>query len=135
MGGLGLLTLWLCRLALAGRHALNKSDLVALSPFLAYLLVGIFSFLHAPYHMASTDFFIRQMFYMIVALIAIYEFDEHGVQRLFNWLIWTAWAAIGYGTLQFVDARWFPPGIGRGIDPPERFYTSFRPILLVGFSH
>jgi len=25
--------------------------------------------------------------------------------------------------------------LGRGIDPPERFYTSFRPILLVGFSH
>ncbi|HEX4047750.1 MAG TPA: hypothetical protein VH309_07950, partial [Elusimicrobiota bacterium] len=60
MGGLGLLTLWLCRLTLAGRHALNKGDLVVLSPFLAYLLYGIFSFLHAPYHMASTDFFIRQ---------------------------------------------------------------------------
>src|SRR5277367_2826478 len=53
MGGLGLLTLWLCRLALAGRHAFNKDDLVALSPFLAYLAVGILSFLHAPYHMAS----------------------------------------------------------------------------------
>jgi O-antigen ligase/tetratricopeptide (TPR) repeat protein len=117
MGGLGLLTLWLCRLALAGRHALNKSDLVVLSPFLAYLGVGILSFLHAPYHMASTDFFIRQMFYMIVALIAIYEFDERAVSRLFDWLIWTAWAAIGYGTLQFIDARWFPPGVGKGIDP------------------
>src|SRR6266567_96500 len=55
MGGVGLLTLWLCRLALAGSHALNKEDLVALSPFLAYLLYGIFSFLHAPYRMASTD--------------------------------------------------------------------------------
>src|SRR5271169_3440799 len=53
MGGLGLLTLWLCRLALAGRHAFNKEDFICLSPFLAYLLVGIFSFLHAPYHMAS----------------------------------------------------------------------------------
>ena len=117
MGGLGLLTLWLCRLALAGRHALNKNDLVALSPFLAYLLYGIFSFLHAPYRMASTDFFLRQTFYMIVALIVIYEFDDAAVQRLFSWLIWTAWFAIGYGTIQFVDARLFPPGIGRGIDP------------------
>ncbi len=118
MGGVGLLTLWLCRLTLAGRHALNKEDLITLSPFLAYLLYGIFSFLHAPYHMASTDFFIRQTFYMIVALIAIYEFDEHGVSRLFDWLIWTAWVAIGYGMLQFVDAHaGFKPGIGNGIDP------------------
>jgi O-antigen ligase/tetratricopeptide (TPR) repeat protein len=117
MGGIGLLTLWLCRLALAGSHALNREDLVVLSPFLAYLLYGIFSFLHAPYHMASTDFFIRQTFYMIVALIVIYEFDDAAVQRLFKWLIWTAWIAIGYGMIQFVDTRWFPPGIGRGIDP------------------
>jgi O-antigen ligase/tetratricopeptide (TPR) repeat protein len=117
MGGLGLLTLWLCRLAQAGRQALGKQDLVALAPFLAYLLVGILSFLHAPYHMASVDFFIRQMFYMIVALIVIYEFDESAISRLFNWLIWTAWAAIGYGTLQFVDNHFFPPGPGRGIDP------------------
>src|SRR5713101_5761913 len=49
MGGLGLLTLWLCRLALAGRAAFSKEDLVCLSPFLAYLGVGIASFLHAPY--------------------------------------------------------------------------------------
>lgn len=117
MGGVGLLTLWLCRLALAGRHAFNKEDLITLSPFLAYLLVGIFSFLHAPYRMASTDFFLRHMFYMIVALIVIYEFDELSVDRLIQWLIWAAWIAIGYGTLQFVDAHTFPPGVGKGIDP------------------
>lgn len=117
MGGLGLLTLWLCRLALAGRHAFVKDDLVALAPFVAYLGYGVFSYLHAPYHMASTDFFIRQTFYMIVALIAIYEFDQKSVQRLFDWLIWAAWVAVGYGMLQFVDNNWFPPGVGKGIDP------------------
>ena len=117
MGGVGLLTLWLCRLVLAGRRALNKDDLICLAPFLAYLLVGILSFLHAPYRMASMDFFIRQMFYMLVALIVIYELDEAAVHHLFKWLIWTAWVAIGYGTLQFVDTRWFPPGVGKGIDP------------------
>ncbi|MFI5360602.1 MAG: O-antigen ligase family protein [Elusimicrobiota bacterium] len=117
MGGVGLLTLWLCRLTLAGRHALNKDDLVTLSPFLAYLIYGIFSYVHAPYHMASTDFFLRQTFYMIVALIVIYEFDDAAIQGLFKWLIWTGWLAIGYGMLQFVDTRWFPPGVGRGLDP------------------
>ncbi|MEK6654711.1 MAG: O-antigen ligase family protein, partial [Thermodesulfobacteriota bacterium] len=117
MGGLGLLTLWLCRLVLAGRNALNKEDLICLSPFLAYLFYGIFSYLHAPYGMASTDFFLRHMFYMIVALISIYELDEAAVQRLLQWLILAAWVAIGYGTLQFVDNTWFPRGVGKGIDP------------------
>ncbi len=117
MGGLGLLTMWLVRLAVAGRHAFNKEDLVCLSPFLAYLFWGVFSYIKSPYHMASTDFFLRHMFYMSVALITIYEFDEAAVARLFKILIWTAWIAIGYGALQFVDNSMFPPGPGKGIDP------------------
>src|SRR5438477_12326990 len=44
MGGLGLLTLWLCRLAQAGSQAFNQDDFVCLSPFLAYLVVGILSY-------------------------------------------------------------------------------------------
>lgn len=117
MGGLGLLTLWLMRLVEAGRSAFNKQDLVTLSPFLAYLGWGIFSFIKAPYHMASVDFFLRHMFYMIAALIVIYELDEHGVARLTKWLVISAWIAVGYGTLQFVDNVWFPRGPGKGIDP------------------
>lgn len=117
MGGLGLLTMWLVRLAVAGRHALNREDLVVLSPFLAYLFWGVFSYLKAPYHMSSTDFFLRHLFYMTAALITIYEFDEAAVARLFKVLIWTAWIAIGYGALQFVDNSMFPPGPGKGIDP------------------
>lgn len=117
MGGLGLLTMWLCRLAAAGRHALNKEDLVCLSPFLACLGWGIFSYVKAPYHMASTDFFLRHVFYMTVALITIYELDEAAVSWLFKVMIWTAWIAIGYGALQFVDNTAFPPGPGKGIDP------------------
>ncbi len=117
MGGLGLLTLWLCRLALAGRAAFNREDLVTLAPFLAYLAIGVSSFIHAPYRMASVDFFLRHMFYMIAALIAIYELDQPSVEGLFRWLIRAAWVAIGYGTLQFIDTRAFPPGVGQGIDP------------------
>ncbi len=116
MGGLGLLTMWLSRLTIAGRHAFNREDLVCLSPFLAYLFWGVFSYLKAPYHMASTDFFLRHLFYMIAALIVIYEFDSAGVARLFKILTWTAWIAVGYGTLQFVD-NFFPRGPGNGIDP------------------
>ena len=117
MGGLGLFTMWFARLALAGRHALNRDDLVCLSPFLAYLGWGIFSYWKAPYHMASTDFFLRHLFYMIAALVTIYEFDEAAVNRLFKIMVWTAWIAIGYGALQIVDYAAFPRGVGRGIDP------------------
>ena len=122
MGGLALLTLWAIRLVEAGRAAFTKEDLVTLSPFLAFLLVGILSYLHAPYHMASTDFFLRHMFFMIVALIVIYEFDQSATDRLTRILIWTAWVAVGYGFLQFVDGqltayKYFPQGIGQGLDP------------------
>lgn len=117
MGGLGLLVLWLMRLTEAGRSAISKDDLVALSPFLACLGWGIFSFLRAPYHMASVDFFLRHVFYMTAALVVIYEFDEAAVQRLTRWLVISAWIAVGYGTLQFVDNTWFPRGPGKGIDP------------------
>lgn len=117
MGGLGLLTLWLIRLVEAGRGAFNKQDLVTLSPFLAGLAWGIFSFLKAPYHMASVDFFLRNTFYMIAALIVIYELDEAALARLTKWLVISAWIAVGYGTLQFVDNTWFPRGPGKGIDP------------------
>lgn len=116
MGGLGLLTLWLIRLTEA-KKAFSREDLVALSPFLACLGWGIFSFLKAPYHMSSVDFFLRHVFYMTAALIIIYEFDEPAVQRLTRWLVISAWIAVGYGTLQFVDNTWFPRGPGKGIDP------------------
>jgi O-antigen ligase/tetratricopeptide (TPR) repeat protein len=117
MGGLAALALWVCRLVEAGKSAFSKDDLVSLSPFLAYLGVGIFSFLHAPYHMASVDFFLRHFFFMTAALIVIYEFSASGAERLTKILIWTGWIAIGYGFLQFVDVRWFPPGVGKGVDP------------------
>jgi len=117
MGGLALLGMWAVRLINAGRAAFSVDDLVCLSPFLAYLLIGVLSFLHAPYHMASVDFFLRHVFFMTVALIVIYEFDGPGSERLTKILIWTAWIAIGYGFLQFVDRVCFPPGIGKGIDP------------------
>src|SRR3954467_3517861 len=119
MGGLALLALWLCRLIEAGRKAFSKEDIVALSPFLAYLLVGILSFLHAPYHMASVDFFLRHCFFMIVALIVIYEFDKPAADRLTSILIATAWIAVGYGFIQVIDSQltnigYFQAGIGKG---------------------
>jgi len=59
MGGLALLTLWVCRLPASGRTGLHQRRLGLPFAVLAYLLVGILSYIHAPYHMASTDFFLR----------------------------------------------------------------------------
>jgi O-antigen ligase/tetratricopeptide (TPR) repeat protein len=117
MGGVALLALWVARLLEARGAAFTKDDLVCLSPFLAYLTVGILSFIHAPYLMASVDFFLRHCFFMIAALVVIYEFEAEAVKRLTRWLIAAAWVAVGYGALQWFDAKFFPPGIGNGIDP------------------
>jgi O-antigen ligase/tetratricopeptide (TPR) repeat protein len=117
MGGAALLAMWAARLLEGGWGVFNKDDLVCLSPFLAFLLVGILSFAHAPYHMASVDFFLRHLFFMTAALIIIYEFDSRAVERLTDILILTAWIAVGYGFLQWVDRTWFPTGVGNGIDP------------------
>ncbi|MBI5624975.1 MAG: tetratricopeptide repeat protein [Elusimicrobia bacterium] len=117
MGGLALATFWIVRLMEAGKSAFNKDDVVCLSPFLAYLLVGVFSFLHAPYHMASVDFFLRHAFFMIAALIAIYELESAAVDRLTRILILAAWVAVGYGFFQLLDTNFFPSGVGKGIDP------------------
>ncbi|MDE2314636.1 MAG: hypothetical protein KGL04_10745, partial [Elusimicrobia bacterium] len=75
MGGVALLALWLIRLTETGFSAFSKEDIVCLLPFIAYLADGIFSYIHAPYHMASTDFFIRRVFFMLAAFVVIYEFD------------------------------------------------------------
>ncbi len=118
MGGVSLIALWLCRLLEEGLFsAFSKDDLLCLAPFLASLAYGVFSFIHAPYHWSSTDFFLRRIFYMTVPLIVIREFDERAIRRLVRFLILSAWISAGYGLLQWVDIYFFPPGIGKGIDP------------------
>ncbi|MBI4386874.1 MAG: tetratricopeptide repeat protein [Elusimicrobia bacterium] len=117
MGGVCLLGLWISRLLEEGKLAFSKSDMVCLAPFLAYMGYGIFSFVVAPYHWSSTDFFIRRTMYMSVALIVIQEFDASAVARMIRLLIWAAWVAVGYGLWQWFDHAFFPTGVGRGIDP------------------
>ena len=117
MGGICLLSLWLCRLIAQGKRSFNKSDLVTLAPFLAYFAVGILSFMHAPYTFSSTDAFLRRIFYMTVPLIVISEFNEKATDRFTRILSWTTWITVGYGFLQWFDITFFPPGVGNGPDP------------------
>jgi tetratricopeptide (TPR) repeat protein/O-antigen ligase len=118
MGGFGLLGLWGSLLILEGRRAFRREDFVFLAPFFAYLVYVIVSFLSAPYRGPSVDDFVRYLLYMSVTLIIIREFTASAIDRLTTVLLVTAYIAIGYGMVQFLDTRFFPPkDAGPGLDP------------------
>ncbi len=118
MGGLSLFGLWLSLLVLEGRKAFRKDDFILLAPFFAYFLYIIISFLHVPYKGPSTDDFVRYFLYMSVAFIIVREFNLKTIDNLTRILVLTAAISVGYGIIQFLDTRFFPPkGVGPGIDP------------------
>lgn len=120
MGGVSLFALWGCLLTLEGKRAFKRDDFIFLAPFLAYLAYVIVSFLKAPYTGPSVDDFVRYIFYMTAALIVIREFDEPSIDRLTRILIITTYITAGYGFIQWLDTRFFPPksmGMNVGIDP------------------
>lgn len=118
MGGIGLLGLWVSLLVLEGRRAFRREDSIFLAPFFAYLLYVVISFMSAPYRGPSVDDFVRYTLYMSVTLIIIREFTAEAIERLTKILIITAYIAILYGVVQFLDTRYFPPKeAGPGLDP------------------
>ncbi|NLO90625.1 MAG: tetratricopeptide repeat protein [Elusimicrobia bacterium] len=118
MGGVALIALWGCLLALEGRKAFRREDLPALAPFLCYLAYLLFSFFHSPYMGPSIDDFIRYNFYIAVALIVITEFNRPAVGKLTKTLIAANWVVSAYGMLQFLDAVIYPPSqYSTGLDP------------------
>ncbi|HAT73210.1 MAG TPA: hypothetical protein DCS63_10390 [Elusimicrobia bacterium] len=118
MGGIGLLGLWISLLVMEGRRAFRREDFIFLAPFFAYLLYVVISFLHAPYRGPSVDDFVRYTIYMSVTLIVIREFTSEAIDRLTKVLIVTAYIAVLYGLVQFLDFHYFPPkDQGPGLDP------------------
>ncbi|HCC48019.1 MAG TPA: hypothetical protein DEQ38_07905 [Elusimicrobia bacterium] len=118
MGGFGLVGLWVSLLVLEGRKAFRREDFVFLAPFFAYLVYVVVSFISAPYKGPSVDDFVRYLLYMSVTLIIIREFTAEAVERLTKILLLTAYIAILYGIVQFLDTRFFPPkDMGPGLDP------------------
>ena len=117
MGGLALITLWTCLLAMEGRKAIYKADMVFLAPFLLYALYIILSFLNAPYKWLSVDDFVRYLAYMGVSLIVISEFDEAALKRFTKIFIFGAIITVLYGVVQIVDWQFFPREAGMGLDP------------------
>ena len=118
MGGVALIALWGCLLALEGRKAFRREDLPALAPFFFYLAYVWFSFFHSPYMGPSLDDFIRYNFYIVVALIVITEFDQPAISKLTKTLIAANWIVSGYGMVQFLDFTFYPPSTHTsGLDP------------------
>ncbi|OGR41385.1 MAG: hypothetical protein A2X35_10260 [Elusimicrobia bacterium GWA2_61_42] len=118
MGGISLLGMWVSLLVLEGRRAFRREDFIFLAPFFAYLLYVVISFLNAPYKGPSVDDFVRYTIYMSVTLIVIREFTAEAVDRLTKVLIVTAYIAVLYGLVQFLDFHFFPPKEqGPGLDP------------------
>ena len=118
MGGIGMLGLWISLLILEGRRAFRREDFIFLAPFFAYLLYVVVSFFHAPYMGSCVDDFVRYLLYMSVTLIVIREFSQEAIDRLTKILLITAYIAILYGVVQFLDTRFFPPkDQGPGLDP------------------
>lgn len=118
MGGFSLLGIWLSLLVLEGRKAFRREDFVLLAPFFAYLAYVMVSFLRTPYPGWCVDDFVRYLLYMSVSLIVIREFNATAINRLTKILLITAYIAILYGFIQFLDTRFFPAkDVGPGIDP------------------
>ncbi|MBI4350399.1 MAG: tetratricopeptide repeat protein [Elusimicrobia bacterium] len=118
MGGCGLLGMWVSLLVLEGRRAFRREDFIFLAPFFAYLLYVLVSFFSAPYRGPSVDDFVRYTLYMSVTLIIVREFTAEAIERLTKVLIITAYIAILYGMVQYLDTRFFPPkDVGPGLDP------------------
>ncbi|MBI5744588.1 MAG: tetratricopeptide repeat protein [Elusimicrobia bacterium] len=118
MGGFGLIGMWLSLLLLEGRRAFRREDFIFLAPFFAYFLSVVVSFFHAPYPGPSVDDFVRYTIYMSVTLIVIREFTSEAIDRLTKILIITAYIAVLYGLVQFLDFHFFPAkDVGPGLDP------------------
>ncbi len=120
MGSLTVITLWISLLILEGKKAFMKDDFIFLSPFMAYLVYMIFSFINVPYKEWAIDDFTRYIFYSFISLIVIREFDERAIERLTKFLIAGAWIAILYGVVQWIDSNFFPK-----INPYEPGFDPF----------
>lgn len=109
MGGFSIICLWLSLLFLEGKKAFKKEDFVFLSPFLAYLIYMIFSFINVPYKQWAIDDFVRYIIYSFISLIVLREFDKNAIEKLTKFLIISAWITVGYGIVQWIDVNFFPP--------------------------
>ncbi len=119
MGGITIATMWFSLIILEGKKAFSKDDFVFLSPFIAYSTYIIFSFINVPYKEWAIDDFVRYLIYTLISLVVIREFDLKAIDRLTKILIISAWIAVLYGIVQWIDVSFFPKDRypSQGFDP------------------
>src|SRR4029077_8775622 len=96
-----------------------KRYLPVVLPLLASLASGILSFSHAAYRGPSLDEFLRRVFYIHFALIAITEINTmERLKRMITYLLAATGISAGYGLIEMLDIRFFPASsFPTGIDP------------------
>jgi len=117
MGGVVLAGFWYVSLACDWEKQWDEYAPVAL-PLLVCLASGILSFSHAAYRGPSLDEFLRRVFYIHFALIALRELNTVArIRRLLLYLLIAVAVAALYGLLQFLDIEFYPGQQLPGLDP------------------
>ncbi len=116
MGGVVLIGFWYVSVLCDLEKQWDQYALVAV-PLMACLASGILSFSHTVYRGGSLDEFLRRVFYIHFALIALREFNTvERIRRLILYLLIAVGIASFYGLVQFIDSKFFVSPIP-GIDP------------------
>lgn len=115
MVGTVLVGFWCLQLACEREVPFKTYWPVAL-PLIASLISGTLSWTHAAYRGPSLDEFLRRVFYIHFALIALKEINTlERLRRLVKILLIATAISTIYGLIQFIDASFFVGG--PGIDP------------------
>jgi len=117
MGGMVLIGFWYVSLACDWEKQWDDYAPVAL-PLLMCLASGVLSFSHAAYRGPSLDEFLRRVFYIHFALIALRELKTvERIRRLVLYILIAVAVSTLYGLLQFLDYQFYPGGQLPGLDP------------------
>lgn len=118
IGGTALAVIWVAKLLFDGRWPLSRENIITILPFLAFALSGIVSYIRTPFPGMCLDEFTRRLFYVLMAMIVITEFNTpERLPRLSRWLIAATIVVAVYGLIQYLDGRLFPPKPEPGLDP------------------
>jgi len=102
-GSFGLLGLWLCRLYLVRVNIFTKNNAKLLLPFIIYGAYIFCSYIFMPHFTGRGAGFIYFICCAIIFTVAAFEVDERSLQKISAFIIWTCWAAFGYGALQIIN--------------------------------
>lgn len=118
IGGMALICSWLIYKFEGDFFNTFRKNIIVLLPIILFLLSGLISLLHSPFHLASLNEFIRRFIYCFLAIIIIDCFeDKKSLKRIVNFLIFATYVVCIYAVIQFIDTRYFPAPPAKGLDP------------------